>query len=140
MRKFNNKTYPNSWEIFLAGQPYQEIAKVDLVSKYCIWTCKEPAKWGTHKIVSFENTDSKALINGDNKIVAVVLGNGKLSKLCVNSELHWEQRGTTKLGPGLDWLNKKNWDFRSRENELWEIILSGQVPKNKRMMVEEDLD
>jgi hypothetical protein len=142
LKILSKKVYPDSWEIYLKDKKYEEIEKINLSSKHCIWLHKENANWGNHKIINFEKTEILALVNEENKIVAVNIGNGKLSKLCVNSQYHWEQRGTIKLGPGLDWKNKKNWDFRFPEKDIWDIILTGKIPSSRKVMIvdEENLD
>jgi hypothetical protein len=138
LKKFNSKIYPDSWNVYLDHLEPREIAKISLTSKFKAWLCEEPCDWGDLSVFEFKNSDSKALVNSNNKVVAVSIGNGKLAKLCVNTEYHWEQRCTNKLGPGLDWLNKKNWDFRSKETELWEIAITGQIPKNRKMIFEDE--
>jgi hypothetical protein len=38
------------------------------------------------------------------------------------------------MGPGLDWVNRKSWDVRCRESELWEVARTGTLPTNRRVM------
>lgn len=67
-------------------------------------------------------------------MVAVSVGKGKGSKLYVCGEHHWERLSVTQIGPGLDWTNRKSWDVRCREPELWEVVKSGMLPANRRVM------
>jgi hypothetical protein len=124
-----------SWEEALDGCSWSEESIVDLRSNHNVWLCNVPAVWGEHRVLSFPDSKSFAIVNIDSgRMTAVCVGSGKASKLYVCGEHHWERLSTLQIGPGLDWLKRKTWDFRCREAELWEVAKTGHLPANRRVM------
>ena len=125
----------SSWRDALSDVASEEVDRVSLSSKHSVWLCDAPAVWGAHAVFRFPSSGAMALVCiATDRMVAASVGKGKGSRLYVCGEHHWERLSVTQMGPGLDWVNRKSWDVRCREHELWEVARTGTLPANRRVM------
>jgi len=122
------------WRSQLAELELVEVDNVDLTSKHAVWLDPEPAHWGEFRTYRIESAGTRLLVRaGDDSLVAVLAGQGRAAKLHVGTETHWERLCSVQMGPGLDWINKKSWDVRCREEDLVEVARTGRSPSARRV-------